>query len=197
MLRLENTKTLEFEEVWAHEGSQSTKTPEKGVYHHEAQKGWKHKILKFTHHENAGNFRLEFSSDAEKCLKFVDLRRVSQSPEFILEAGAACQSNTTKLFGLMSVVLLVRPQAGGVCAHNRLHKRIPDGLIPNRVTDYTPRMVTQKNVFRINCVMIPDSMVVNLLSHSELLWRPPRADIIFLGFTGISLLKNRGRKENQ
>ena len=73
---------------------------------------------------------------------------------------SACQSNTTKLFGLMFVVLvLVRPQAGGVCARNRLHKIIPDGLILNRVIDYTPRMVTQKNVFRINCVMIPDSMV--------------------------------------
>ena len=60
----------------------------------------------------------------------------------------------------MSVVLvLLRPQAQGVCARNRLHKKIPDGLIPNRVIYYTPRMVTQKNVFRINCVMIPDSMV--------------------------------------
>ena len=63
----------------------------------------------------------------------------------------------------MSVVLvLVRPQAGGLCARNRLHKKIPDGLIPNRVIDYTPRSVTQKNVFGINCVMIPDSMVVFL-----------------------------------
>ena len=80
-------------------------------------------------------------------MKFVDLRRVSQSPEFILEAGAACQSNTTKLFGLMSVVLvLVRPQAGGVCARNRLHKEILVRLIPNRVLDYTPRMVTQKMI---------------------------------------------------
>ena len=49
------------------------------------------------------------------------LRRLSQSPEFLLKTGAAnqicnsaCQSNTTKLFGLMSVVLvLVRSQAGG------------------------------------------------------------------------------------
>ena len=57
------------------------------------------------------------------------------------------------------VLVLVRPQAGGVCARDRLHKIIPDRLIPNRVIDYTPRMVTQKNVFRINCVMIPDSMV--------------------------------------
>ena len=60
----------------------------------------------------------------------------------------------------MSVVLvLVRPQAGGVCARNRLHKNIPDGLIPNRVMDYTPRTVTQKIVFGVNCVMITDSMV--------------------------------------
>ena len=43
-----------------------------------------------------------------------------------------------------------------VCARNRLHKTIPDGLIPNRVTDYTPRMVTQKYVLRNSCVMIPD-----------------------------------------
>ena len=57
------------------------------------------------------------------------------------------------------VFVLLRPQAREVCARNRLHKTIPDGLIPNRVIDYTPRMVTQENVFRINCVMIPDSMV--------------------------------------
>ena len=65
----------------------------------------------------------------------------------------------------MSVVLvLVRPQARGVFARNRLHKKILDGLIPNRVIDYTPRMVTQKNVFGINCVMIPDSMVFMIKS---------------------------------
>ena len=63
------------------------------------------------------------------------------------------------------VLVLVRPQAGGVCARNRLHKIIPDGLIPNRVIDYTPRTVTQKNVFRINCVMIPDSMVFGALQE--------------------------------
>ena len=63
--------------------------------------------------------------------------------------------------GLMSVVLvLARTKVGGVWARNRLHKKNPDGLIPNRVIDYTPRMVTQKFVFRINCVMIPDSMGV-------------------------------------
>ena len=63
------------------------------------------------------------------------------------------------------VLVLLHPQAPGVCARNRLHKRIPDGLIPNCVIGYTPRMVTQKNVFRINCIMIPDSMV-HILENS-------------------------------
>ena len=45
----------------------------------------------------------------------------------------------------MSVVLvLLRPQAQGVCARNRLHKKIPDGLIPNRVIDYTPEWLHKK-----------------------------------------------------
>ena len=58
------------------------------------------------------------------------------------------------------VLVLARPQAGGVCARNRLQTKIPDGFILNRVIDYTPRMETQTNVFRSNCVMIPDSMVL-------------------------------------
>ena len=33
--------------------------------------------------------------------------------------------------------------------------------------------------------------MVNLLRHSVLLWRPPRADILFLGFTRSSLFKKR------
>ena len=41
-------------------------------------------------------------------------------------------------FRVINYMKLVRPQAGGVCARNRLHKIIPDGLIPNRVIDYTP-----------------------------------------------------------
>ena len=61
------------------------------VHHHEAQKGRKLEDfeLKFTHHENAGNFRLKFLSGTQKWLKFVDLRRASKYPEFMLEAGAA------------------------------------------------------------------------------------------------------------
>ena len=61
----------------------------------------------------------------------------------------------------MSVVLvLLHPQRPeGFVRVIDYTKKMPDGLIPNRVIDYTPRLVTQKNVFRINCVMIPDSMV--------------------------------------
>ena len=66
------------------------------------------------------------------------------------------------LFGLMYVVLvLVGPQAGAFWERNRLHRKTRDSLIPSRLEENNmPRMATQRNVFRINCAMIPDSMVI-------------------------------------
>ena len=86
----------------------------------------------------------------------------SQISECLPQARAA---NRTWSFSMSeqhnqdAVLVLVCPQARGAWARSRLQKEIQGKLIPDRVIDYTPRMVTPKKVFRINCVMIPDSMV--------------------------------------
>ena len=59
------------------------------------------------------------------------------------------------------VLVLVRPQAKGFCVRNRLHLKI-SGQINSEPRNllHAPNGYTIK-IFRIHCVMIPDSMVVD------------------------------------
>ena len=81
---------------------------------------------------------------------------------------SACQSNTTKLFGL-DVCGSGSGASSGPEGIGRVIDctKIPDAFISKSVIENTPQMVTQRHVFRINWDTIPDSMVTRNLSEAS------------------------------